>query len=139
MPTTNEYLPADKQDVDNIPDQPDKPIKFYIVRPEGNQSDGEGVYHLVTEEGEHLASHLCSNSSFAEGDLIDDREERKAEFKDKFGDYEIVWLGNDEMTFKDLVKLNLDRGGLRKEELPQVTLVVEDDDGKEHEVTNYIN
>jgi hypothetical protein len=78
-------------------------MKIYIIPPE---KGGEGVYGLVTEEGEGLASHLCSSVGFARGDLEGRRPERQKEWKKRFGDYEILHLGDDDMTRENLVHLN---------------------------------
>lgn len=78
-------------------------MKFYISGP---PHDGEGVYDLLTEEGEHLASHYCSSKSFARGDLEARREERQKEWHEKYGDYEVVYLGDDSMTREELIRLN---------------------------------
>lgn len=77
--------------------------KLYIVGPELN---GEGVYSLVADDGECLASHMCSHSGFALGDLHDRRPERIKKWKERFGSYEVLYLGDDEMTEGELLKLN---------------------------------
>ena len=53
---------------------------------------GEGLYTLVTEYGECLASHLCSSAAFAKGDLEGNRPERQKEWKKRFGDYQVMFL-----------------------------------------------
>ena len=80
-------------------------MKLYIVGP-GDNEDGNGLYGLVSEEGEGLASHLCSNRGFARGDLEGRRPERQKEWKEKFGEYEVLNLGDDDMTRERLVELN---------------------------------
>lgn len=78
-------------------------MKLYIV--------GEGrdtVYKLISEQGEVLAGHFCSSSSFAEGDLYYNRPERIEEYKNKFGEVEVLWLGEDNMTEEELIKRNKD-------------------------------
>ena len=77
--------------------------KFYIVGP---NIGGEGVYNLVSEDGEGLASHFCSSAGYAKGDLESNRPERQKEWKEKFGEYEIVLIGRDEMTLEELLKRN---------------------------------
>lgn len=83
-------------------------MKLYIVSPygKGESWNPEGVYHLLSEEGEHLASHFCSRGGFARGDLEADRPERKEEWKKRFGEYVVVWLGDDDMTIEELIKRN---------------------------------
>lgn len=64
------------------------------------------VFHLVTEDGEPLASHFCTNEHFAEGDLYYNRPERKEEYKKRFGEIELLWIGDDDMTVEELIKRN---------------------------------
>lgn len=81
--------------------QSKKPIKFYICG-----SGGEGIYDLLVETGEHLASHFCSSARYAREDLEANRPERKAEWKKKFGEYTVLALGEDNMTKEELIKRN---------------------------------
>lgn len=76
---------------------------LYVVGPENK---GDGVYGLISEDGEMLATHMCSNASFARGDLHDTREERKLWLKKRFGDYKVIWLGDDDMDKKELERRN---------------------------------
>ena len=76
-------------------------MKLYIC---GNGYDT--IFSLVAETGEGLASHFCSHSGFAKGDLHDRRPERQKKWKERFGDYEILFLGDDDMTEKELIKRN---------------------------------
>ena len=78
-------------------------VKLYIIGPE---TGGEGVYYLVTEKGEGLASHLCSNRGFAKSDLEGRRPERQKNWKDEFGKYEVLHLGEDDMTLEKIRELN---------------------------------
>lgn len=78
-------------------------MKLIISGPNDN---GEGVYSLVSEEGECLASHFCSNSTFAKGDLADRRPERLAAWRERFGEFEIVELANSGITKAELVARN---------------------------------
>lgn len=48
--------------------------KLYIVGP---ADGGDGVYSLIADDGEALASHYCSSAGFALGDLEKNRPERK--------------------------------------------------------------
>lgn len=77
--------------------------KLYIIGPEDN---GEGVYHLISEDGEHLASHYCSSSGYAAGDLEGNRDERKNEFIKRFGTYQVLFISRDAMTRERLKELN---------------------------------
>ncbi len=83
-------------------------MKAYIV---SNSKDGmeniDGIYYLITEEGECLASHWCSNRWYAEGDLYSRRPERIEEFTNRFGEFSVDYLGCDTMTMGELIELNL--------------------------------
>lgn len=77
--------------------------KLYIVGPESN---GEGLYTLVEDTGRGIASHFCSHAGYARGDLHDRRDERKEKWKKEFGEYEILMIGDDELTRDELLKRN---------------------------------
>lgn len=82
-------------------------MKAYIVNETRSGKESiEGVYYLITEQGECLASHWCSNIGFAWGDLYYNRPERIKEFTEKFGVFEVDYLGNDDMTAEELFKRN---------------------------------
>ena len=78
-------------------------MKLYIDYPENK---GDGVYYLVAETGECLASHLCSHIGFAKGDLISNRPERIEEYTKRFGSFEVLCVGADDMTSDRLMQLN---------------------------------
>lgn len=77
--------------------------KMYI---DGPADQGEGVYSLVLDDGELLATHFCSSSGFAKGDLEAERPERQDEWKKRFGEYEVLFIGEDDMTRDKLIELN---------------------------------
>jgi hypothetical protein len=80
---------------------------LYIVGPGSDgMGRGDGIYCLVADSGEGLASHMCSHAGYAEGDLEKNRPERQKDWKEKFGEYKIVWLGDDGMTMEVLKKKN---------------------------------
>ena len=66
----------------------------------------DGIYYLITEEGECLASHWCSNKWYAKGDLYERRSERIDSYNARFGECECLYLGEDDMTFSRLLELN---------------------------------
>lgn len=66
----------------------------------------DGIYYLITEEGEGLASHWCSNKWFAKGDLYENRPERIKKYTERFGEFEVDYLGCDDMTMGRLIELN---------------------------------
>lgn len=82
-------------------------MKAYIV---SNSKDGmeniEGLYFLIGEDGEGFASHWCSNKWYAHGDLYYRRPERITEFTERFGEFEVDYLGCDDMTMERLIELN---------------------------------
>lgn len=78
-------------------------MKLYI---DGPDHGGEGAYSILTEEGECLASHFCSHKGYARGDLESNRPERQKEWKERFGDYEVLHIGEDSMTTDKIVELN---------------------------------
>lgn len=63
-------------------------------------------YILVAQTGEVLASHFCSHHGFAWGDLYDNREERKEEWSDRFGEYEVKFLDQTDITEEQLIARN---------------------------------
>lgn len=82
-------------------------MKLYIMSGAANGIDDiDGAYHLMTETGEYLATHFCSNKYFAKGDLYERRPERIKEFTERFGDIKLLYLGEDNMTVDKLMGLN---------------------------------
>ena len=82
-------------------------MKAYII---SNSENGikniDGIYYLITEEGEVLASHWCSNKSFAMGDLYSRRPMRKRMWTKRFGELTVDYLGCDGVTMEEIMKLN---------------------------------
>jgi len=80
-------------------------MKLYIISNFGNGLEkGEGPYCLIGEDGKAWYGHYCSNIGFAKGDLIMNRPERQKELKEAYGEYEILYLGDDDMTNDELMK-----------------------------------
>ena len=77
--------------------------KLYIVGP---QNEGEGVYFLIADDGEGLASHYCSSLSYAYADLAGERPERQKKWKEQYGDYQVFAIGEDSMTRKRILELS---------------------------------
>lgn len=75
-------------------------MKAYVV---SNTEDGikniDGIYYLITEEGEVLASHMCSHKGFALSDLYVRRPERIEKHSKRFGKLEVSYLGEDGMKY----------------------------------------
>ena len=86
-------------------------MKLYVC---SNSEDGresiDGIYYLITEEGECLATHWCSSKGFAKGDLYERRPDRIKKYTERFGECECLYLGEDIMTFSRLIELNLKFG-----------------------------
>lgn len=82
-------------------------MKAYII---SNSKDGmanvRGVYDLVTEEGEVLATHRCSNKEYAMEDLYSNRPERIKKWTERFGELTVDYLGCDDMTMEKILELN---------------------------------
>lgn len=82
-------------------------MKAYIVSNSRNgKEDIDGIYYLITEEGECLASHWCSNNGFAMLDLYSRRPERVKEYTERFGEFNVDYLGCDSMTMEEIIALN---------------------------------
>jgi len=52
----------------------------------GIRQTEDAQFLVVTEEGEVLYSHVCSNYTFAKGDLVEGRSERINELNEKYGE-----------------------------------------------------
>ena len=82
-------------------------MKAYIASDSDYGTESiDGIYYLITEEGECLASHWCSSKWFAKGDLYERRPERIKEFTERFGEFTVDYLGCDDMTMGRLIELN---------------------------------
>ena len=82
-------------------------MKLYVCsNSETMQESIDGLYFLITEEGEVLAEHWCSSKGFAKGDLYERRPERIEKYKERFGECECIYLGEDDMTTDRLLELN---------------------------------
>ena len=82
-------------------------MKLYIVSyGETGTETGEGCYSLIAENGEGLYGHYCSHAGYAKGDLLLNRPNRIEECKNKYGNYELLFLGEDDMTLEELTKRN---------------------------------
>lgn len=76
---------------------------FYI---DGPDDGGKGHYVLIADTGEYLGGHWCSHAGFAQWDLVDRRIQSRQEWAERFGDYQVVYLGKDEMTSEELTRRN---------------------------------
>ena len=77
-----------------------------VIVPGRTQVTDETFSLVVAETGEHLASHFCSNYLFAPGDLYEGRPERKEEWGKRFGEIEIKFIDETDITIEELTKRN---------------------------------
>lgn len=84
-------------------------MKTLLVIVAGSKEMTECPFHLiVAETGEHLASHFCSHSWYAESDLYSSREERIEEYKKRFGEVEVKFLSDTDISLGEILKRNED-------------------------------
>lgn len=86
-----------------------------------NTPDGKGfvktargfnVFLLVVKStGNVIADHACSDPKYAKGDLHDRREDRKEQWKKLFGEYEVKYLEDSDITTEELIRRNRNRRG----------------------------
>lgn len=84
-------------------------MKLYIVsRTEnGLRTHGDDYYHLISEEGELIDTHVSSNKYWAMSDLYTQCARNQETCKEKFGeDVQVLYLGDDDMTEAKLIELN---------------------------------
>ena len=82
-------------------------MKTLLVIAPGRSVMQDCVFNiLVAETGEHLASHFCSNSSFAWGDLYAHRKERIDEWTKRFGEFEVKYIDETDITKEQLIERN---------------------------------
>lgn len=63
---------------------------------------------LNAETGEHLASHFCSGWGFAYGDLYGNRPERQLDWKERFGDIDVKFIDEIDLSEEELLRRNKD-------------------------------
>lgn len=78
-------------------------MKLYMVSDTESGCDNiDGIYFLITEFGEVIASHVCSNTRYAWEDLV----ENSQVLPNLEGDIQVVFLGTDDMTSEELHRRN---------------------------------
>ena len=78
-------------------------MKLYIVSDTKSGCDNiDGVYFLITEFGEVIDLHVCSNTRYAWEDLV----ENSQIIPNLTGDIEVLFLGKDDMTSEELHRRN---------------------------------
>ena len=88
-------------------------MKVYIVCPENppcgsNEYSTPGQYYVaVSEKGELLNAHISSTKIWAEHDLMFSGEPTLYSIlKEQYDEIEIIFLGEDDMTYEKLIELN---------------------------------
>ena len=61
---------------------------------------------LVAKTGEGLASHFCSGAGFAKGDLYSRRQDRIDEWKKRFGEVEVKYIDETDISEDEMIKRN---------------------------------
>lgn len=61
---------------------------------------------VVADTGEWLASHFCSNYMFAYGDLYASRKDRVEEWTKRFGEIEVKYIDETDITEEELIRRN---------------------------------
>ncbi len=108
-------------------------MRAYIV---GGGFDGteeyNGVYHLVTADGVTWATQWCSSFAWAMKDLYEDRSGLREDWAEKYGEVEVLRLGQDAMTLERLAAREENRVPAQKNQLPDGTYycIIEVKDGK---------
>lgn len=78
-------------------------MKLYIVSDTESGCDNiDGIYFLITEFGEVIDYHVCSNTRYAWEDLV----ENSQILPDLDGEIQVAFLGIDGMTSDELHRRN---------------------------------
>lgn len=82
-------------------------MKTLLVIAPGTDVRQDCVFNLlVAETGEHLASHLCSHYGYAKSDLYEGRPERIKEFTERFGEIEVKYIDETDISEDELLSRN---------------------------------
>lgn len=82
-------------------------MKTLLVITPGTETNHDSPFNLlVAETGEHLASHYCSHYLFAESDLYSGRPERIEEWRERFGEIEVKFINETDISQDELIKRN---------------------------------
>ena len=74
-------------------------MKLYIVSYGDGKQKGQGIYSLMTENGKELYSIYSQNYVFAYCEFM---QEYCNELRDRYINYQILFLGQDNTTLEDL-------------------------------------
>ena len=81
--------------------------KTLLVIAPGRDVRQDAVFNLlVADTGEHLASHLCSHYGFAKSDLYEGRPERIEEFTKRFGEIDVKYIDETDISEEQLLERN---------------------------------
>jgi len=81
-------------------------MKTLLIIAPGLNINRDCIFNILHENGEHLASHFCSNWTFAWGDLYAHRPERIEKWKERFGEFEVKYIDDTDITEEELVRRN---------------------------------
>lgn len=82
-------------------------MKTLLVIAPGTDIIQDCVFNLlVAETGEHLASHLCSHYLYARNDLYEGRPERIEELTKRFGEIEVKFIDETDISGDELLSRN---------------------------------
>lgn len=80
--------------------------KLLVITPGREITTDSEFYLLESETGEVLAIHLCSGFQWAKQDLVENRPERIEEFTKRFGEFEVKFLDETNITEEELLERN---------------------------------
>ena len=84
-------------------------MKTLLIIVPGREATRDALFNLiVAETGEHLASHFCSNYGFAKSDLYSSRKERIDEYEKRFGEVDVKYIDETNITEEQLIERNKD-------------------------------
>lgn len=81
-------------------------MKLLVIVLTGSNDLGEHYAILDSDSGEYLAGHLCSHKGYAYGDLYGNCPERQEKWKERFGEIEVKFLEETDISEEELVKRN---------------------------------
>lgn len=82
-------------------------MKTLLIIVPGRNVNQDSIFGLVVAEtGEPLAQHFCSGSYYAKGDLYENRPERKKEWGERFGEIEVKFIDETDITEDVLFERN---------------------------------
>jgi len=90
-----------------------------VIAPE--QTASNTCFHLiVAETGECLATHFCTNGSFAYYDLYERRPDRIQEWAKRFGEFTVDFIENTNISETELHRRNKEWYRVKSEEVEHV-------------------